>query len=144
MTMQDDYGNTVRIAGSLDNGAIDVEHTPRPERIICGSDDTYATRQQIEQLAADFDTHFATQTDVTELGERMNDFEQRLRNVETHVHRILNTPPSPRLVIDADSVPWQSIGHCLSVAIYGLPLQRETAQAAEDWINANAPKEAAE
>lgn len=41
------------------------------------------------------------------------------------------------------SVPWESIGHCLSVAIYGAPLQRETAQAALDWWHAHAENEAA-
>ena len=44
-------------------------------------------------------------------------------------------------MIYADAVPWESIGHCLSVAIYGAPLQRETAQtAALDWWHAHAEK----
>jgi hypothetical protein len=53
----------LRIAGSLDNGTLDTEYTPRPERIICAGD------------------------------ERHSDHERRIAALELHVHRLLNAEP---------------------------------------------------
>jgi hypothetical protein len=125
----------LRIAGSLDNGALDTEYTPRPERIICAGD------------------------------ERHSDHERRIAALELQVHRLMNAEPDSDGLTAAymlgaydgkhgtgtgkeyaaigASVPWESIGHCLSVAIYGASPQRQTAQAALDWWHAHAPKEAA-
>jgi hypothetical protein len=136
--------------GSLDNGAIDAEYSPR----LSEADAHYATRAEVQALADDMCR------DVDAANERIDDHEKELDKLSRSVHaltwlveRLLNTPegqsrvatepPRPRAVIYADSVPWESIGHCLSVAIYGAPLQRQTAQAALDWYNTHAPKEAA-
>ena len=67
--------------------------------------------------------------------------ESALNDAETNVHKALSA--FNELDAQWESVPWESIGHCLSVAIYGAPLQRETAQAALDWWHAHAENEAA-
>lgn len=56
----DDYGNPIpsrlrRVAGSLDNGATDAEYTPHPERLICASEEHYATRADVDDLGAVLD-----------------------------------------------------------------------------------------
>lgn len=132
--------------GSLDNGATDAEYSP-VARIICGSDDTYATNENVMNLRLTIDN--LTQT-IENLAEIVTGNTARIVGLEAHVHRILNTPegqspfatepPRPRAVIYADAVPWEALREVMR----GASANSEHWMISEKWLLSSAPKEAAE